>query len=927
MSFIDHIKSLFGTSPKKLSTGTSSPLSSEKFAGADELSQAIFDSSFYALVILDTQLRIRSLNEQAEENQHFYFNRRLNIGDYVGDIVLPENREQIIMQFTEVLGGKVVRHEREVTGKLDQKTYWFDISIAPIYNKSKEVLGICYGAINITDRKMAERKVESMLAQEQMLTEELNAQNEELQQNLEELNSTQQALFESQQSLQAIFNSNLIGIIVYDKDFKIARINRKAHVDSYKISGLHLSEGSDLLKAINEHEKRYFLEATRQAFKGKTIRSERKFTAKNRDIWIDVIYTPIFSQTNEVQYVVFGALDISERKKAEIEVTNTKEQLQNIFDTLDDIFWSYDVQRKKLLLLSPAFEKILGYHTEDFIKYKGSLNSIVHLEDRAIFDLAMKQAIEQGKESYLEYRVYTIDNQVKWVQSHIKPYFGTSRSYPVQLEGITTDITARKQVELALKESEANLRATFNSSRQIFYLIDKNYKIEGFNKLAAEKAKEITGIILKQGDSILEQMSKWGFTEFSENFIKALGGEVVSYEKRYNGQQSKEQWYEVTYYPVTNDYGVIDRVVFNAQSIAARKEAEKALVESERNFRSVFEQAAAGIFQLDLEKHIIQCNDTFSAMLGYSIVELKERGLRAIIQSEYLSDAENVFDQVIREELESFRAESRYLHKDGHIVWVLVTVSLVRDISEKPKYVLGIVQNITELKKMQEDLMFKKNELDTFLYRTPHDLRGPVATLKGLNSIAKLEAHEPTIGAYLKNMERTVNQLDNIITNLMEITKIKESEIAKDAIDFNALVSDSLNLLRELPKFAQIDFRTQVKTRNMVYGDLGLVRIILQNLIENAINYARSRVDSYVEINIEETDFGNIKITVADNGEGIPEQYQAKIFNMFFRGTESSKGSGLGLYILKNALDKLGGTINVESAYGKGSKFTVFLPK
>jgi PAS domain S-box-containing protein len=926
LSFIDYIQSFFGFLTQKSNQNTSQAFS-EKFAGADELSQAIFDSSFYALVILDTDLRIRSLNEQAEQNQHFYFNRRLSIGDYVGDIVLPENKEQIISQFTDVLGGKIIRHEREVIGQLDQKVYWFDISIAPIYNKSRQVLGICYGAINITDRKTAERKVESMLAQEQMLTEELNAQNEELQQNLEELNSTQQALFESQQSLQAIFNSNLIGIIVYDKDFKIVRINRKAHVDSYKISGFNLSEGNDLLQAINETEKRYFLEATRQAFKGKTIRSERKFMAKSREIWIDVIYTPIFSQTNEVQYVVFGALDISERKKAEIEVINTKEQLQNIFDTLDDIFWSYDIQKKKLLLLSPAFEKILGYNTEDFIKYKGSLNSIVHLEDRHIFDLAMKQAMEQGKESYLEYRVYTIENQVKWVQSHIKPYFGASRSYPIQLEGITTDITSRKQVELALKESEANLRATFNSSRQIFYLIDKNYKIEGFNKLAAENAKDVTGMILKQGDSVLEQMNKWGFIEFSENFIKALGGEVVSYEKRQNGQGNKEQWYEVTYYPVTNDYGVIDRVVFNAQSIAARKEAEKALVESERNFRSVFEQAAAGIFQLDLEKNMLQCNDTFSEMLGYTLEELKHLGLKAIIQPDYLTDSEKVFDQVIKEELESFRAESRYLHKDGYIVWVLVTVSLVKDISEKPKYVLGIVQNITELKKIQEDLLFKKNELDTFLYRTPHDLRGPVATLKGLNSIAKLEVQEPTIGAYLKNMERTVNQLDNIITNLMEITKIKESTIAKEEIDFNILVNDSINSLKELPKFLQIDFRIQIKTQNAVYGDLGLVRIILQNLIENAVNYARNRVDSYVEINIEETDFGNIKIIVADNGEGIPEQYQGKIFNMFFRGTESSKGSGLGLYILKNALEKLGGTINVESGYGKGSKFTVFLPK
>jgi PAS domain S-box-containing protein len=901
-------------------------LLSSDFAGSEELLQAIFDSSFYTLVIMDTSLRIRALNEKAVETQHFYFNRKINIGDYVGDIVLEENKEQIVSQLNEVLQGKVVRSERQVIGKIDKKKYWFDITIAPIYNRNKAVLGICYGAINISDRKQAEAKVEDMLSQEQMLTEELNSQNEELQQNLEELNHTQKALFDSQQSLQAIFNSNLIGIIVYDKNFKITRINRKALADSYKISGVHLKDGDNVLLTVNESEKKYFLEASQQAFNGKTIRSERRFTVRNREVWIDVIYTPIFSQNNEVEYVVFGALDISERKKAEMEVRNTKEQLQNIFDTLDDIFWSYDIAKKRLILLSPAFEKILGYVVTDFIKYNGSLQSIVHLEDRPLFEAAMQQAIEQGKESYLEYRVYTIESQVKWVQSHIKPYFGTSRKYPIQLEGITMDITSRKQVELALKESEANLRATFNSSSQIFYLIDKNYRIEGFNKLAAENAIEITGILLKQGESVLEQMNSWGFGEFAENFIRALGGEVVTYEKRLNGIR-KEQWYEVTYYPVRNDYGVIDRVVFNAQSIAARKEAEKALVESERNFRSVFEQAAAGIFQLDLDKNLIQSNDTFSAMLGYSLEEMREKGLWAIIQPDYATEAEQVFDQVAKAELESFRAESRYLHKDGHVVWVLVTISLVRDINERPKYILGIVQNISELKKTQEDLIFKKNELDTFLYRTPHDLRGPVATLKGLNSVVQLEAQEPTIGAYLKNFERTVNQLDNIITNLMEITKIKESELVKEQIDFNALVNDSLNAIRELPKFAQIDFRTQVKVPRPVFSDISLLRIILQNLIENGINYARHRVDSFVEIAIEETDFGNVKIVVADNGEGIPEQYQGKIFNMFFRGTESSKGSGLGLYILKNALEKLGGTINVESEYNVGSKFTVFLPK
>jgi len=907
---------------KKVTNGSLS----NDFASSIELLEAIFESSFYALVIMDTDFRVRAFNAQAAENQFFYFNREICIGDFVGDFVLPENKNAIINDFTEVLKGKIIRNERAVVGKSDKNTYWFDITISPVYSKEKAVLGVCYGAINITDRKAAEQRVENMLVQEQMLTEELNAQNEELKQSLEELSHTQSALFASQQNLQAVFNSNLIGIFVYDRNFRIVRINRKAHADSYRISGIDLQQEDSILLAINGQEKAYFLEASQQAFNGKTIRSERQFSFKGREIWIDVIYTPIFTQVHEVEYVVFGALDISERKQAEVEVRNTKEQLQNIFDTLDDIFWSYDIAKKKLVLLSPAFEKILGYTVSDFIKYNGSLQSIVHLEDRNTFDTAMQNAIENGEESYLEYRVYTIESKIIWVQSHIKPYFGISRNYPTQLEGITTDITARKEVELALKESEANLRATFNSSSQIFYLVDKSYKIQGFNKLAAENAKENTGILLKQGESALEQMSAWGFGEFGENFTKALGGEVVTYEKRMIGQ-GKEQWYEVTYYPVRNDYGVIDRVVFNAQSIAARKKAEKALVESELNFQSVFEQAAAGIFQLDLDRNLIQCNDTFSEMLGYSLDELKMKGLWAIIQPDYSLEAEQVFDQVVREELQSFRTESRYIHKDGHVIWVLVTISLVRDISESPKYVLGIVQNITELKKVQEDLVFKKNELDTFLYRTPHDLRGPVATLKGLNSIAKMEALEPSVGIYLKNMEKTVNQLDNIITNLMEITKIKESPLLKEEIDLNILVNDCISSFRELPKFAQIDFRIQIKVKHKIFSDLELVRIVLQNLIGNAINYARNRVNSFVEISIEDTNFGSIKVVVSDNGEGIPEKYHVKVFNMFFRATESSKGAGLGLYILKNALDKLGGTISLKSVYGEGCTFTVFLPK
>jgi signal transduction histidine kinase len=108
-------------------------------------------------------------------------------------------------------------------------------------------------------------------------------------------------------------------------------------------------------------------------------------------------------------------------------------------------------------------------------------------------------------------------------------------------------------------------------------------------------------------------------------------------------------------------------------------------------------------------------------------------------------------------------------------------------------------------------------------------------------------------------------------------------------------------------------------------SEWAIINTILQNLIENAIKYSRSQSENVVHIRVYSDD-GSAVVIVQDNGQGIPEEHQQNIFNMFFRGTDRTQGSGLGLYILKRAVERLNGTVQLTSTVGQGSTFTVLLP-
>jgi signal transduction histidine kinase len=228
--------------------------------------------------------------------------------------------------------------------------------------------------------------------------------------------------------------------------------------------------------------------------------------------------------------------------------------------------------------------------------------------------------------------------------------------------------------------------------------------------------------------------------------------------------------------------------------------------------------------------------------------------------------------------------------------------------------------------KAMQLLQATNNELNTFIYKAAHDLRGPLCSIMGLTNIAAMEKESENLPDYIKKISESTKKLDAVLLSLIEVMSIKDAKPALKEIDFDGLVSNILERFEFTEDFNRINFKLDITNRKGFYSDEHIINSVLQNLIENAIKYHQTNTpDPYVSIHIFNTESG-ITMEIEDNGSGIDTKIQDQVFDMYFRGNQSSQGSGLGLYIVKNGVEKLGGTIELTSTPKEGTKFTVQLP-
>ncbi len=285
-------------------------------------------------------------------------------------------------------------------------------------------------------------------------------------------------------------------------------------------------------------------------------------------------------------------------------------------------------------------------------------------------------------------------------------------------------------------------------------------------------------------------------------------------------------------------------------------------------------------------------------------------------------------DKALKEE----QADKEILMKNiiiaGILMFSLVVVSVILYTKNRKEHQINLklIARNKEIAAQAEALKTLNEELDQFVYRSSHDLKAPLTSVLGLISIIQLDMRDSNVVNYLDKIRLSIDKLMLVLQDLTNYSRNSRMQLEKQNIDFEQMITKSITDLQYLDNIKYLDIKYDIKGSTPFYSDQTRIKILLTNLLSNAIAHhsvTKEKPEVFIDVNVS-TNQAQIKIT--DNGKGIPDKFKDKIFDMFFKGSNDSQGSGLGLYIANGVIKKLKGTLTFESTEGDGSAFVVTIP-
>ncbi|MDO1447943.1 ATP-binding protein [Rhodocytophaga aerolata] len=374
---------------------------------------------------------------------------------------------------------------------------------------------------------------------------------------------------------------------------------------------------------------------------------------------------------------------------------------------------------------------------------------------------------------------------------------------------------------------------------------------------------------------------------------------------------------------------------------------KKKLAESEKRYKALVDNNEGYIFTHDLQGKLLSVNPKMARALAYKPEELLETNLQNLLTSDKGS-----FHNYLLQIQESGIANGILQIKNApgeEKFWVYRNFKYTDD--EGNCYVICSAQDITDkeiaqqlLEKAKTELELKvesrtkqllalnttltktKTNLDTFIYRASHDLLGPLCSLKGLLNVARQDHEAPNHHEYLRLMYHTVEKLENILNSLLSYSNNTHYSLLNKPVDFQKIVSESIHACTHIDFYNRIQFQTDIKTDGRFWSDEERIRVIFKCLISNSITFQNfSSVSPFIKISVY-SDAQKATIHIQDNGIGISAKTIATIFDIFSKSAVLSKGPGLGLFIVKEVINKLNGTIEVTSTEAEGTLFVINIP-
>jgi len=445
--------------------------------------------------------------------------------------------------------------------------------------------------------------------------------------------------------------------------------------------------------------------------------------------------------------------------------------------------------------------------------------------------------------------------------------------------------------------------------------------------------------------------------EFAEGYVRdswctqghllhVLAGESTSpSEYVFIAKDGTRKVGEVRYTPLVRD-GDIVGLVGMIRDITERKKAEEALRDSEERFREVFEKSPLGMAIIDLNFKFQEVNKTSCEMLGYSEEELAMLTFAHITYRDDIDDLLEAAEKMRDGEIGFFNLEKRFRRKDGDILWLSVTASLMRDEEGNPLYAIVMAEDVTERKRLEEErrklneelerrvvvrtaqLEAANKEMEAFSYSVSHDLQTPLRAIGGFTRMLNdeySEALDDEGQRLLSIICQNTDYMGELIDHLLTLSRVGRREMTETEVDMNALVRQTVGELELSMNGRQVAWT--IGELPPVHGDAVMYYQVWINLLSNAVKFTGKKETAVIEVGHLPGDSDNTYF-VKDNGAGFDMKYADRLFGVFRRlhSPEDFEGVGVGLALVQRIVRRHGGSVWAEGEVDKGATFYFTVP-
>ncbi len=588
---------------------------------------------------------------------------------------------------------------------------------------------------------------------------------------------------------------------------------------------------------------------------------------------------------------------------------------------------------RKITWVNEGYTRLSGYSAEEAI---GQNPSFMQGPDTALETvLRMRKALEAKlpfKETILNYRK---SGEVCWVLLDVVPQFDECG----ELSGfmaLQTDVTERKRRQIEL----LNLRMAVEQVPTTVLITDPDGTIKYANAAFEKSSGFSVAEAIGQTPRILK--SDAHPPEFYREMWAALSsGQSWKGMIQNRRKNNSLYWESAIISPIFSPSGKIVRYIAVKEDITAKRLTEEELRRSEALFRSTFDQVPVGVAFLDLAGNFTRVNRTFSDITLFSPESLHRLAMTEISHPEDADAERALAEDLAAGKIESYEVDKRYVRKDGKAIWVHVLGRMIKDTDGNPVHFLITVQEITERKQMEIDLIAARNRAEAanvakseFLANMSHEIRTPLNAIIGSSELLEYDPTCDEASEYLHTIRSSGDALLCLISDILDFSKIEAGQMLIECIPFDLqkCIDETLDVvaLAARKKSLHLECTIDPDLPKAIVGDNSRLRQVMLNLLINAVKFTPSgRIDLELRKRILKSQ-ELLHVTVRDTGIGIPPEKIEELFESFTQVDASTTrrfgGTGLGLAISQRFVNLMGGRIWAEAASTGGSVFQFQIP-